>query len=256
MFRDYFKLIKFRYHLTFISVIVGALIFSPKITYSLIPALLLVYFSFNILMYSGLYTMNDIADCKSDALHPKKKFRAIPSGRVCLPHAWTFVVLTVLAGLLIAFFAFRQIFYIYIIFIALNIFYTFIGKKIPYLEFISNSLTHPLRFLMGIVLVSSAIPLNPILAYFFVAIGTSISRRIVELDYKGFEARKALVYYTKKSLTIMQILAFIIILILFIIELPNNQLIHYLLISYYILLVFIIGHCKKSRPILNKIWLN
>jgi len=256
MISDYIKLIKFRYHLSFILVILGALFFAPKINFSLFISLLLVYFSFNVLMYTGLYTLNDIADRKSDSLHPLKKYRVICSGRISLIDAWIFSIFTIFTGLLIAFFAFRNLFYIYLIFIGLNIFYTHFAKKVPYLELVGNSFTYPLRFVIGILLVSSTIPINLVIACFFVAVGGSSERRIIELSHDGYEARKVLLRYTKNKLSLIQLLSSVIILIFFFIDFPKNWIIYSLFILFYLIFILILGYNQKLRPILNKLWLN
>jgi 4-hydroxybenzoate polyprenyltransferase len=256
MIKDYLKLVKFRYHLTFFSVIIGALFFAEKIDLYLFYSLLLVYISFNVFMYTGLYTINDIFDRKSDAAHPKKRKRVIASGKISVLNAFIFAIIVICIGLLIAFFSFKKLFYIYLIFIFFNIFYTFIGKKFPYLEILSNSFTYPLRFFMGILLVGNSAPISLITAYFFVAIGPATLRRIVELEHKGYEARKVLLYYTKNKLILIEILALLLLILFFLIDFPKNLLLYSLFIIFYFVFVFLIGHSKKFRPILQKIWLN
>ena len=256
MIRDYIGLIKFRYHLSFALVLLGALFFTPKIDFSLFISLLLVYFSFNVLMYSGLYTLNDIEDRQADSLHPVKRRRAISSRRISLTNAWIFSILTILAGLLIAFFSFRKIFYVYLIFIGFNIFYTYFAKKIPYLELIGNSFTYPLRFVMGALLVGSMTPTNLIIACFFVALGGSCERRIIEMNHRGYEAREVLIYYTRNKLFLIQILSFAAVLAVFFIDFPKNWIIYSLLTLFYIIFVFVLGYNKKLRTLLNRLWLN
>lgn len=76
------RLIKFRYHVTFVSVLCGALLFAPRIDRQLGVSLVLLYCCFNILLYGGIYTLNDIADRATDARHPRKGRRPVASGAV------------------------------------------------------------------------------------------------------------------------------------------------------------------------------
>ena len=108
-FKSYLELIKFRYHVSFIAVILGALVFTDEITLSLIQSLLVLYFSFNILMYSGLYTMNDIADIKSDKKHPLKSKRPLPTKKISIKEASIFSFSFVLLGLVISYFYFVKL---------------------------------------------------------------------------------------------------------------------------------------------------
>ena len=75
-------LVKFRYHVTFINVALGALIFAARLDGAFAWRLFALYVSFNVLLYSGLYAINDLADRESDARHPLKRRRPIPSGRM------------------------------------------------------------------------------------------------------------------------------------------------------------------------------
>src|SRR3989344_6418396 len=156
---NYARLIRFRSHLTFGIVLIGALFFADKINISIIPTLFLLYIAFNVLMYGGLYTMNEIGDLESDKRHPVKNNRPLPSGRISVGHATAFSVLSIFLGLAFAYLYFgKLIFYFFLLFILLNVIYTFFAKKVPYVELIFNGFTHPLRFAMGGAFVGATLP--------------------------------------------------------------------------------------------------
>lgn len=212
---DYLSLVRLRYHITFLSVLLGAFLFSIKVDSTLIKQLALLYLSFNVLLYGGIYTLNDIADAKSDLNHPTKSKRPIASKKISPQSAKIFAFASLGLGLASAFVFFnRQIFYACIAALALNILYTHGAKKIPYAELIVNSATHPLRFLIGMMLVTSQIDYLPVLATFFMALGFACVRRSVEKDVKGWETRKTLKHYTKKSLLAIQLLSFLAIAVI------------------------------------------
>ena len=56
------------------------------------------------LLWSGLYALNDYTDKKADAMHPVKKLRAIPSGKVSAGTALIFAILLVFISLSISWF--------------------------------------------------------------------------------------------------------------------------------------------------------
>ena len=99
-------LIKFRYHVTFINAAFGALIFADRLDRDLAWRLLALYVSFNVLLYSGLYTINDLADRESDARHPLKRRRPIPSGRVSVRTAEWWASVCLASGMASAAFVF------------------------------------------------------------------------------------------------------------------------------------------------------
>ncbi|MBA2257685.1 MAG: UbiA family prenyltransferase [Acidobacteria bacterium] len=93
------RLIKFRYHVTFVSVLCGALLFAPPIERQLGIRLVLLYCCFNVLLYGGIYTLNDIADRASDARHPRKGRRPVASGAVSVRAAAIYGLVLVASGL-------------------------------------------------------------------------------------------------------------------------------------------------------------
>lgn len=110
------------------------------------------------LLWSGLYTLNDYTDRKADALHPEKRKRAIPSGKVSANAALVFSLLLILAAILIAFYLNGSgLFLLCVIAMFVNqILYTmkpFSFKKRPVVDLISGSLVNPVfRFYAGWVL--------------------------------------------------------------------------------------------------------
>jgi len=108
------------------------------------------------LLWSGLYTLNDYTDRHEDALHPLKKRRAIPSGRVPAKLALVFSLALILLSFLIAFNLNRLLVLCLCAMLMNQILYTlkpFNFKKRPVVDLISGSLVNPLfRFYSGWVL--------------------------------------------------------------------------------------------------------
>ena len=252
---DYIRLIKFRYHLTFLITIIAALSFADSISFSLFKSLLVLYLSFNVLLYGGIYAMNDIADVKADKKHPLKRRRPIPCGKININNAKFFSVSFIVFGLLIGFLFFgAAILYLHLIFLFINLFYTFIAKKIAYLELIINGSTHTLRFLMGVLLVKGSVSYLFLLAFWLLAFGIACVRRSVEKDVKGWEARPTLKFYSKKKMIFLICLAFSFILFLALADIYTLKILYAIVIFFYIISVFGIFFSKNIRSFYRLCW--
>ena len=236
---NYIRLIKFRYHITFLVVIVGALLFNHQPFFTLAIDLVLTYISFNILLYGGLYTLNDIADIESDRMHPRKKYRPLPSGTISIKSAYIFAFSVISTSLVFSYFYFGiPVFLTFLLFIAVNLAYTRIAKKIPYVEILFNSLTYPMRFFLGVLLVGGEIPYFLILSISFLALGFACVRRIVEKREPGWQARRVLQYYTERKLVILQAVIFIFMILVSFIDYPFYGAWHGIVILFYIISIF------------------
>lgn len=194
-------LIKFRYHVTFASVVCGALLFAERIDSGLAAWLLLLYGSFNVLLYGGIYTWNDIADRAADAEHPLKRRRPIAAGTVPLAAAIVYASALILAGLIMAAILFsREVFACFVAALVFNGLYSACGRNVRYLDVVLNAVTHPTRFLMGALLVGRVPPLSHLVALLLLAVALSCLRRVVERDAPGWEARETLRSYSPGEL--------------------------------------------------------
>ena len=200
--RAWLTLIKFRYHVTFVSVLCGAVLFAPRLDAALFGQLLLLYLCFNVLVYGGIYTFNDIADRASDLRHPGKRCRPVASGAVSVPAACLFGLLLITAGLTLGYFLFQGV--ILACFgaaLVFNAFYSLFARNRRYFDLVFNSATHPNRFLLGTLLVGQVPPVTHLLALMMLAMALSCLRRDVERDVAGWEARTTIAGYTPRELT-------------------------------------------------------
>lgn len=216
---DYVRLLRPRYHLLFLTVFLAAVFFGSLPTFGTVIAMAGLYCSFCILLYGGLYTINGIADRHMDAAHPYKRHRPIASGRVSVGKAWTYALLLISLGLLSGALLFgRAVFFIYLVFIASNVLYTYLFKHVPYLELIGNSITHPLRAYLGVTVAQGTIPVHLFLAFWFFALGCATTRRIIEKEGKGENGRPTLKHYTSWDLHMVNVLCGLAILTLWLMD--------------------------------------
>jgi decaprenyl-phosphate phosphoribosyltransferase len=195
-------LLKFRYHVTFLSVVCGALLFTSRIDFALAVQLLSLYGCFNVLLYGGIYTLNDVADRQADGKHPGKRHRPVASGRVSVRAAATVGALLVAAGLILGSVLFEpDVVGCFVAVLAFNVVYSFGGRGVRYLDVLFNSLTHPTRFLMGVLLVDRIPPATHVATLLLFAVAVSCLRRQVERDMPGWEARTTLARYAPCELS-------------------------------------------------------
>jgi len=152
------------------------------------------------LLYGGIYTLNNIKDAELDRLNPKKKDRPIPAGEITKEQAGRIALALIGSGLLLSLLLPPEVFLMALSFLAVNIFYTFWAKAIPYLEIATNSVPHVGRLLFGMWLGGNLQPayLAGVLAT--ASIGAVVFRRIKEIQEGNVAARPVLKFYPLQTL--------------------------------------------------------
>lgn len=106
-----------------------------------------VAFSF---ITSTIYIINDIIDLDSDKKHPKKKHRPLAVGTITVNEAVILLLLCILcAGTIIIFMGNMKIILLTVIYLLVNIFYSFWIKHIALLDVFTISLGFVIRILIG-----------------------------------------------------------------------------------------------------------
>ena len=104
-----------------------------------------------------VYVLNDVVDVEKDRAHPKKKDRPIPSGKLSIRTAWTFVAVMVPLCLGAAYFLDPWVAVAAGSYFALNVAYSFVLKNVAYLDVVSITVGFLLRVWGG----SEAIDVAP-----------------------------------------------------------------------------------------------
>jgi 4-hydroxybenzoate polyprenyltransferase len=199
-FRPYVQLVKFRYHITFLNVLFGALLFAPAYDFGLGARLAALYVSFNVLLYGGLYTLNDLADCVADRHHPQKRLRPVASGAVTTSHAAWYAGVLIAAGLATGVVFGAQVWSCYLAVVAINATYSVGGRDLRGADLLLNSLPHVVRFLMGVLVVGEQPPVGHLIALLCMAMALSSLRRDVEKDVDRAGSRPTLLRYSGSQL--------------------------------------------------------
>jgi 4-hydroxybenzoate polyprenyltransferase len=164
-------------------------------------SVVIAFFSFSFCS-SFIYIINDVLDAQADALHPRKKNRPIPSGKISSQLALMIGVgcLAVSFGLVFSFAISVFFSYVLLCYLFLNIAYVLVLKNIHLIELFVVAINFVLRVLAGCFVINVA-PSNWILVVtFFLSLLLVLVKRRAELVVLGTNAadhRKVLKYYSE-----------------------------------------------------------
>ncbi len=164
------------------------------------------------LIASSNYVINEILDAPKDALHPIKKKRPIPSGRVNIKVAYLEWLFLAVLGLGLAYCINLPFFISGLALWASGLFYNIPPirtKDLPYVDVLTESINNPLRLFLGwFALVPDQVPpLSLVIAYWMAGAFFMAAKRFAEMrtinDRKlAGEYRKSFKYYTGNRLLI------------------------------------------------------
>ena len=163
-----------------------ALEFAPLSTISvaLVARLLLGLLAIGFIASSN-YVINEICDAPFDLMHPKKRFRPVPSGRVKIPLAYFQWIALMAIGLMLASWISWPFTIVLGALWIMGFFYNirpFRTKDIPYFDVLSESVNNPLRMLAGWYIVNpSYFPsTNLLLSYWMIGSYLMALKRFAE----------------------------------------------------------------------------
>lgn len=164
-------------------------------------ALTFISFSF---AASFIYVINDITDKEKDKLHPRKKYRPIPSGALSISNAYLIAIFLLLVSIsILLYLNIPNLILIIVSYILLNILYAYYLKNISIIDCISISIGFELRIIAGCMAIN-VIPSDFILIVtFFIALMLAFIKRKGELNSLSEESanhRSVLKYYTNSLL--------------------------------------------------------
>lgn len=176
------------------------LLWSTHVSIPNIITLLLGYFTLSFTS-SIVYIVNDIHDIEADRKHPTKKNRPLASGALTIQETvFIAVVLSVIVCTMVIMIESTSFAYIVAGVLAINMIYTNIGKRIPFVEFALLGSLYILRTASGFLLLSLPVPMFLAITVFFLTIFMYAVQRLVELTKYGTEARSVLSKYSKGML--------------------------------------------------------
>jgi 4-hydroxybenzoate polyprenyltransferase len=136
----------------------AGLIFSHNLTDRALATKSVEAFAVFCLLSGVIYLINDVADIEKDKLHPTKRDRPLPSGRLRREHA----LVAAVAGIAVAVYAAWRVGPDFLVvacaFIVLNLVYTFVLKRVVLLDVISISVSFIMRAIAGVEALRSLDP--------------------------------------------------------------------------------------------------
>lgn len=129
------------------------------------------------LLSSGIYILNDLADIAKDRAHPLKRLRPLPAGRIAPAFAATVSVLLLTATLAAAFVLAPAFGITGLAYVVLQVFYTFLLKRVALLDIMIIAAGFVLRAIAGAVVLRVEISSWLLLCTFFLALFLALCKR-------------------------------------------------------------------------------
>lgn len=142
---------------------------------------LIAFFSFSFLT-SVVYVINDIFDVENDRKHPKKKFRPIAAGLISKQTALIVALLMLIAASSLAGTLNFRFIFVSIVYLILNVAYTFYFKNVVLLDIFSIAGGFVLRVAAGTVVISVEPSSWLILISLFISLFLAVMKRMSELE--------------------------------------------------------------------------
>ena len=157
----------------------------------LIEKTIFVFVIFSVVA-SAIYILNDIKDLNEDKQHPEKKNRPIANGNISISYAITFMSMLIAIGLTGAFLISYDLFFVILIYIVLNIGYSFGLKHISILDIFIISAGFVLRIFAGAVTIHVPVTMWIILITFLLSLFLALAKRREDiiLAEEGRKTRK------------------------------------------------------------------
>lgn len=137
---------------------------------------------------SAMYVVNDVVDAENDRLHPKKRRRPIPAGKIHKPAASFFGIILLVASLILGAAVSLNFLLLQVAYLTVSLLYSFWLKHLVLLDVFSVAAGFLLRLLAGGVAFEVHVSDWLFLTVFQLALFLSIGKRLYEKQILGVEA--------------------------------------------------------------------
>ena len=152
------------------------------------------------MMSSSIYIFNDLIDLSRDRLHPIKKHRPIASEKITIQEAKYFLSVLLLSTIVVSFIFNFELFFILLIYLIINIFYSLILKEVFLLDMIIIATGFVLRLFAGAVVVDISLSSWIISITFLLASFLAISKRMDNVNGINQESSNISKIYTERNI--------------------------------------------------------
>jgi 4-hydroxybenzoate polyprenyltransferase len=200
MFLDYASIARPDHWLKNVFMLIGvvlAFFYKPDLMTGFDWVKLSVAFFATCLVASSNYVLNEILDAPTDANHPEKQNRPIPSGRVWLPAAYAEWLLLGAIGFALAWWVNVPFLLAAVSLWIMGLIYNvrpIRSKELPYIDVLSESINNPIRLVLGwfVVTTTAVPPVSLLVAYWMVGAFFMASKRFAEYRSIGDKQRAAM----------------------------------------------------------------
>jgi len=177
-----------------------AYFYKPELFWGFDAAELVLGFFATCFVASSNYVLNEILDAPTDANHPEKHQRPIPSGRVWLPAAYIEWLMLGALGFTLAWLVNVPFFLAAVTLWVMGLIYNvrpIRSKELPYIDVLSESVNNPLRLLLGwfVVSATSVPPVSLLISYWMVGAFFMAAKRFAE--YRSINHKERAAAYRK-----------------------------------------------------------
>ncbi len=198
-FQGFLRLLRVDDYFTFTQLIIGYVLAGGDNIGYLFGALAIL----GPFTYGGLYSLNDVHDFAADRQHPFKRTRPIAAGTISPQTGFLIGVGLISVGIGTAFIFDPKVLALVLLFLTINLTYTFRIKRIPYLEIVFNTITHPLRFAAGLWLAGHGGHWMLLIVWTLAVFALTVLKRIKEMREAPIAARPVLKHYSERGLKIL-----------------------------------------------------
>lgn len=170
-----------------------------------VAKIVLVFIAF-CFVSSSIYIINDVNDVDCDRIHKKKRNRPIASGELSIKVAIFESAVLLLCSLGIGIFIGKEFLCGLLLYFVLQLLYTFLLKRIVFIEVLSIALGFVLRVYFGALAVGVDVSYLLLICTLIVALILALCKRYCELTSLGKQAsqhRRVLAKYNTRLLSIL-----------------------------------------------------
>lgn len=168
---------------------------------------------------SAIYIINDIIDAPLDRIHPSKSKRPISSGKVKPRVALLFALVFIVVGIFILVCLLPRVIFPVVIYVLINLLYSFKLKHIPILDIFIIASGFVIRLFVGALAINTPLSEWIIVMTFLLALFLALAKRrddVILYEASGEKMRKVVDGYNRQFLDIAMAISASIVMIAYI----------------------------------------
>lgn len=168
---------------------------------------------------SAIYIINDIIDAPLDRMHPSKSKRPIASGKVKPRVALFFALVFIVVGIFILVCLLPRVIFPVVIYVLINLLYSFKLKHIPILDIFIIASGFVIRLFVGALAINTPLSEWIIVMTFLLALFLALAKRrddVILYEASGEKMRKVIDGYNRQFLDIAMAISASIVMIAYI----------------------------------------